>query len=193
VPHPDLRLDEPLNENELWILSFYRTSEISGSLFFGKLARTLRPGPIQIDMTKHFADEAQHAWYWTECIRDLGAKPLKLADAYQDQYASTAGMPANLMEVLAITQIFERRVINQYTRHVKVPDLKPPIARTLEKIMQDELWHIDWVKKALESLEPEYGKGTIEQTIERFRAADREVYANTMKEHEERLRALFGD
>lgn len=183
----------PLDENELWLLSFYRTSEISGSLFFGKLARTLRPGPIQIDMTKHFADEAQHAWYWTECIRELGAQPMKLADAYQDQYASTAGMPANLMEVLAITQIFERRVINQYTRHAKAPGLKLPVARTLEKIMQDELWHIDWVKKALESLEPEYGRATIEETIERFRAADREVYARTMREHEERLRTLFGE
>jgi len=189
VPPADPRHDE----NELWLLSFYRTSEISGSLFFGKLARTLRSGPIQIDMTKHFADEAQHAWYWTECIRDLGAKPLKLSDAYQDQYASTAGMPANLMEVLAITQVFERRVINQYTRHVKSLDLKPPIARTLEKIMQDELWHLSWVKQALETMEPEYGRETIEKTIERFRAADREVYANTMKEHEERLRALFRD
>ena len=66
---PRERPDPPLSENELWLLSFYRTSEISGSLFFGKLARTLRPGPIQIDMTKHFADEANHAWYWTECIR----------------------------------------------------------------------------------------------------------------------------
>ena len=182
-----------LPDDEHWVLSYYRTSEINGSLFFGRLARTLKPSPIQHDLTKHFADEAQHAWYWTECIRDLGAKPMKLADAYQDQYASTAGMPANLMEVLAITQVFERRVINQYTRHVKSPDLRLPIARTLEKIMQDELWHIEWVKKALESLEPEYGRATIEQTIERFRAADREVYANTMKEHEERLRALFGN
>ena len=187
MPPADPRHDE----NELWLLSFYRTSEISGSLFFGKLARTLRPGPIQVDMTKHFADEAQHAWYWTECIRDLGAKPLKLADAYQDQYASAAGMPANLMEVLAITQVFEKRVIHQYTRHVKSPDLKAPIARTLGKIMQDELWHLSWVKQALESMEPEYGRETIEKTIERFRAADREVYANTMKEQEERLRALF--
>jgi len=95
--------------------------------------------------------------------------------------------------VLAITQVFERRVINQYTRHVKSLDLKPPIARTLEKIMQDELWHLSWVKQALETMEPEYGRETIEKTIERFRAADREVYANTMKEHEERLRALFRD
>lgn len=182
---------EKIREGELWLLSFYRTSEISGSLFFGKLARTLRPGPIQIDMTKHFADEASHAWFWTECIREMGSEPLKLSDAYQDQYVSAAGMPANLMEVLAITQVFERRVINQYTRHARLPDLAGPVARTLERIMQDELWHIEWVKKALESMEPEYGKETIERTLERLRAADREVYLKTTQEHEQRLDALF--
>ena len=30
-----------LPEHELWMLSFYRTSEISGALFFGRLARSL--------------------------------------------------------------------------------------------------------------------------------------------------------
>lgn len=179
-------------DDELWILSYYRSSEISGALFFGKLARTVRPGPIQLDLTKHFADEAQHAWYWTDCIRELGGAPLKLTDAYQDQYVAAAGLPANIMEVLAITQVFERRVIHQYTRHASAPDLAEPIVRTLEKIMKDEVWHIQWVKDALASLEPEYGKETIEATVERFRAADREVYAKTSQEHEQRLDRLFG-
>src|SRR5207244_5261114 len=106
-------------------LSFYRTSEISGSLFFGRLARSMKPGPIQRDMTKHFSDEALHAWYWTSCIENLGAQPLKLREAYQDQYLAAAGMPANLMEILAITQIFERRVVNQYARHSRLSNVDP--------------------------------------------------------------------
>jgi bacterioferritin (cytochrome b1) len=191
VPHPEKTSGPSRGEDERWLLSFYRTSEISGSLFFGKLARTLRPGPIQVDMTKHFADEASHAWFWTACICEMGGEPLKLSDAYQDQYVAAAGMPANLMEVLAITQVFERRVINQYTRHARLPDLAAPVARTLERIMKDELWHIEWVKKALESMEAEYGKEEIEKTLERLRAADREVYLKTTQEHEQRLEALF--
>jgi len=181
-----------LPEHELWLLSFYRTSEISGALFFGRLARSLRSSAIQVDMSKHFADEAQHAWYWTRCIHDLGAQPLKLDDAYQDQFAGAAGVPANLMEVLAITQVFERRVISQYARHRRVEGLHPLVGETLDRIMQDERWHIDWVQKALESMEPEYGRETIEATVRRFWEADREVYQRTVQEHEQRIGALLG-
>ncbi len=180
-----------LNENELWLLSFYRTSEISGSLFFGRLARSMKPGPIQRDMTKHFADEALHAWYWTSCIEKLGAQPLKLTEAYQDQYLVAAGMPANLMEVLAITQIFEKRVINEYARHSRIPDVDPVVRETLDKITADERWHIEWVRKALGTMEADYGKELIEKTLKRFWQADRQVYSKTMKEHEERVQYLL--
>ena len=180
-----------LNENDLWILSLYRASEINGSLFFGRLARVLRPGKIQIDLTKHFADEAQHAWYWTKCIEELGAEPLKLGEAYQDRYVAVTGIPANLMEVLAVTQVFEQRVVNQYARHLQVPELEPAVGATLGRIMQDERWHLEWVRKALESLEPKYGREEIQATIRRFREADREVYERALQEHEERLAGLL--
>jgi len=180
-----------MTENERWLLSFYRTSEISGALFFGRLARAMRPGPVQIDMTKHFADESQHAWYWTDCINQFGVTPLKLNDSYQDQYVSACGIPANLMEVLAITQVFEKRVIHQYARHIRVPGLDARIVATIDRIMNDEKWHIEWVRGALKALEPDYGKAEIEATKKKFGEADREVYAKTMKEHEERIGELF--
>src|SRR5262245_66453279 len=85
-----------LPENDLWLLSYYRTSEISGALFFGQVARTLRPGPLQADVTHHFADEANHAKYWTRCIEDLGHNAEKLSGSYQDQYLEAVGLPANL-------------------------------------------------------------------------------------------------
>jgi hypothetical protein len=178
------------DENTLWILSFYRTSEISGALFFGRLAKSMKPGPIQHDMTKHFADESQHAWYWTSCIDEMGANPLHIDQAYQDMYISAAGMPANLMEVLALTQIFEQRVIGQYTLHGRVPGLQAPIKRTLDKIMVDERWHIEWVGKALQRMELDYGRGYIEETLRRYHEADQEVYRQTLEEHAARLDAL---
>jgi len=180
----------PIAQNELWLLSFYRVSEISGALFFGRLARTIAPGPIQRDMTKHFADESLHAWYWTDCIARLGAQPLKLERTYQDQYLSQAGLPANPMEILALTQVFEQRVANQYGRHMAVPDLRPEVRETLERIIQDERWHIQWVGEALVALESEYGREEIRAALERFRAADKEVYRQTVAEHEQRLKDL---
>jgi len=179
-----------INENELWLLSFYRTSEISGALFFGRLAKTIRDGAIQRDMTKHFADEAQHAWLWSSCIERMGGEPLKLDAAYQDQYLAAAGMPANLMEVLAITQVFEKRVIGQYARHAQVAEIPAPVGETIARIMEDEKWHIEWIGDALKRMESDYGAAEIAATLARFRDADREVYSRTMREHEERLQHL---
>lgn len=181
-----------ISENELWILSFYRVSEISGALFFGRLARALRPGPIQEDMTKHFSDEAVHAWFWTDCIERLGAKPLKLDASYQDQYLAAAGMPTNMMEILSITQVFERRVINQYKRHRAVAGLHPVERATIDRIMQDERWHIKWIRDALRGMEPEYGRDHIDATLKRYMEADIEVYKKTMAEHEARVQHLIG-
>ena len=180
-----------IHENELWILSFYRRSEISGALFFGRLAQTVRAGAIQRDLTKHFSDESLHAWYWTDCIEKLGAKPIALDHSYQDQYIEAAGLPGNIMEILAITQVFEKRVIGQYALHRALPGLPPEVESTLQRIMQDEKWHIQWVGDALVSLEAEYGKEHIAKTIERYAAADRKVYERTLDEHSGRLEALI--
>jgi len=179
-----------LDENHRWLLSFYRSSEISGSLFFGRLARSMKPSPIQADMTKHFSDEAQHAWYWTSCINQLGAEPIKLSSAYQDQYLTAAGAPSNMMEILAITQIFEKRVVNQYARHSRIPGINPIVRETLSRIMLDEKWHIQWISEALQAMEPKYGKDLINQTLKRFYEADAEVYRKTTQEHEQRLAHL---
>ena len=179
-----------IDENLQWILSFYRSSEISGALFFGQLARALKPSAIQCDMTRHFADEAQHARYWTECLEELDAEPLKLGMSYQDQYIASAGMPTNLMEILAITQVFENRVITQYNLHAATDDLPQAVQDTLKVIMTDEHWHLEWIRGALISMEADYGKDNIRQTLKRFTDADREVYQKTILEHHERINHL---
>jgi hypothetical protein len=180
-----------ITSNDLWLLSFYRTSEISGSLFFGRLARSIKPGPTQRDMTKHFADEAAHAWHWTRCIESLGESPIKLNHAYQDSYLEAAGLPANLMEVLALTQVFEQRVIGQYALHAKVPNLHPEVKVTLSTIMTDERWHIHWIARALAELEKDYGAAEIEAALSRFRQADRVVYQNAADEHGDQIANLL--
>lgn len=179
-----------IDENLHWILSFYRTSEISGALFFGELARSLRPSAIQQDMTRHFADEANHARIWTDCLEKLGVRPLKLSTAYQNQYLAAAGMPTNLMEILAITQVFEKRVVAQYALHRRSPDVPGVVAGTIDTIMEDEKWHIEWIRDALKDMEDDYGAANIRDTLRRFTLADREVYQQTAREHAERIGEL---
>ncbi len=179
-----------LSENERWLLSYYRTSEIAGAMFFARLAKSIRDPEIQRDMTKHFADESQHAWYWSDCLERLDSKPIRVSDAYQDQYFDAVGIPANLMEVLAITQVFEQRTINHYAGHGKRGDVHPLVRETIGKIMGDEGWHLRWVSAALRNMEPEYGREHVRQTLARFVRADEEVYRKTLKEHDDRVREL---
>ncbi len=175
------------DDHEQWLLSYYRHSEIAGSLFFGRLARSIRKPEIQHDLTRHYADEAQHAWLWTDCMRELETAPLRIGSAYQDQYLEAAGIPSNLMEVLAITLTFEKRVIRQYAEHRLIPGTSPAILTTISRIMEDERWHIEWVSRALKNMHPQYGETYIQDTLERYRHADEEVYAKTMQEYAEQL------
>ena len=179
----------PVAENELWLLSYYRSSEINGALFFGRVARTVR-GPLQVDVTHHFADEASHASYWTQCIADLGHTAIKQNRSYQDQYLEAVGAPASLMEVMAITQVFEKRVIGQYHRHLRLPGTHPEVRQTIDRIMRDERWHVKYVREALAAMADRYGPELIEETLARYTAADEEVYAKTLAEYGERIAFL---
>jgi hypothetical protein len=178
-----------VSENERWLLSYYRSSEINGALFFGRVARTVR-GPLLVDITHHFTDEANHANYWTKCLDDMDLTPIPQNRAYQDQYLESVGMPANLMEVMAITQVFEKRVIGQYHQHQRFKGTHPLARQTIEKIMVDERWHVKYVREALQDMANKYGAELIEQTLARFTAADEEVYAKTLLEYGQRLEFL---
>lgn len=175
-----------LSENDLWLLSYYRASEINGAVFFGRVARIVR-GPLQVDVTHHFADEANHADYWTKCISDLGHLPLKQNRAYQDRYLDAVGVPANLMEVMAITQVFEKRVIGIYRQHLRVPGIHPAVRQTIDRIMLDERWHVEYVRDALIEMRDRYGADVIDRTLARYTQADEQVHAETLAEHGERL------
>ena len=176
-----------LNENQLWLLSFYRLSEINGAEFFAKLAKIIRDPKISADLTRHFSEEAQHAWYFTDLIHKLGHTPIPMNRAYQDQYLDHIGVPANMMEILAITQVFERRVINHYAKQSRLQQKIPQISQTFDLIMDDEYWHLKWVNEALTQLEPRFGKDNIEKTIKHYWEIDKDIYSKLTLEHEQRF------
>lgn len=174
----------PLSDNDLWVINYYRSSEIKGALFFGRVARIVR-GPLQVDVTHHFADEASHANYWTQCLDDLGYTR-RQTKCYQDQYLEAAGLPASLMEVMAITLVFEKRVIRLYHQHLRSAP-HPRVRQTIEQIMRDERWHVKYVRDALQEMTARYGADLISETLARYTAADEDVWAKTLAEYGDRM------
>lgn len=182
---------DSIKEQERWMMSFYRHSEITGAMFFGKIAACMPSGPIQVNLNKHFADESMHSWYWTKAMEELGYKPIRIASAYQDAYLDAGGLPVNMMEILALTNVFEKRVIKQYVHHMKIPNLNPVIKETFNKIVEDEKWHVYWINQALKTYTQKYGEDKVNEKIQHYKKADEEVYKDFVIEHRERLDSVI--
>jgi hypothetical protein len=179
--------ERTLTPNEEFVINFYRYSELTGSIFFGGLARAVPDGPIMIDLTRHYADEARHAQLWTACLVSLGATPRKVARAYQDGYLAAAGLPVNITEILAVTYVFERRVTDQYGRHLRAPSLHPAIKRNLRDILRDEGWHLHWIGKELDRIAERDGPDRVNEALTRYRTADQKVFSTALQELETHL------
>ena len=171
-----------ITENELWLLSYYRESELAGSLLMGRLARETDDGDLRVRLTEHCAEEARHAWAWTETILKVGGMPKRVSETYQSRYHAAVGNPSNLLEVLALTQIFERRVVRHFRAHLSWPGTHPEVARTLQQLIDEEAGHIRWVKDRLDAYAAANGETVVEEMLDRFKRIDEQVY-NELKEY----------
>jgi len=170
-----------ISENDLWILSYYRESELAGGLIMGRLARETDDDDLRVHLTEHCAEEAHHAWLWTECILNVGGTPKRVAETYQTRYYAEIGMPTSLLEILTLTQVFERRVIKHFRAHLKWPNTHPAVAATLHRMIEDEVGHISWVKDRLDRYAAEKGEALVTDTMRRFTEVDERVYDAAMR------------
>lgn len=170
-----------ISENDLWILSYYRESELAGGLVMGRLARETDDDDLRVHLTEHCAEEAHHAWLWTECILKVGGTPKRVAETYQTRYYAEIGMPTSLLEILTLTQVFERRVIKHFRAHLKWPNTHPEVAATLQRMIEDEIGHISWVKDRLDRYAAEKGEAVVSETMRRFTEVDERVYEAAMR------------
>ena len=170
-----------ISENDLWILSYYRESELAGGLIMGRLARETDDDDLRVHLTEHCAEEAFHAWLWTQTILKVGGTPRRVAETYQTRYYAEIGTPTSLLEILALTQVFERRVIRHFRAHLKWPNVHPVVVETLHKMIEDEVGHISWVKDRLDRYAAEKGEAIVAETMRRFTEADERVYEAAMR------------
>ncbi len=165
-----------ISENELWLLSYYRESELAGALLMGRLARETDDDDLRVRLTEHCAEEARHAWAWTEAILKVGGTPRRVSETYQSRYHAAVGNPSNLLEVLALTQIFERRVVRHFKAHLAWPGTHPEVAKTLQLLIDEEVGHIRWVKDRLDAYATVHGELVVREMLNRFQGIDEQVY-----------------
>jgi acyl carrier protein len=147
----------------------------------GRLARETDDDDLRVHLTQHCAEEANHAWLWTETILKVGGTPRRVAETYQTRYYAEIGTPTSLLEILALTQVFERRVIRHFRAHLKWPNTHPVVAQTLQRMIDDEVGHISWVKDRLDRYAAERGHAIVADTMRRFTEVDERVYATAMR------------
>jgi hypothetical protein len=131
--------------NLVWKLNWFRQSELEGSLLLGRMVRVAGNGELIARLMKHCADEARHGELWSVCIRELNLPYIRIHRSYQSFFLEYGGTPSSLIEVLAFTQIFERRVHKVFTDELATPGLSSPARATFETMIHDEKEHLEWV------------------------------------------------
>jgi bacterioferritin (cytochrome b1) len=171
----------------LLTLNFYRDAELQGARLLLNLHRHLRDPESQVNLTRHLADETRHAWLWTKRMVELGGTPTAVASGYQRRMGRLAGVPRDVMELLALTIVAEKRAIDRYRRHAARSDVDAGTLEVLKAVTGDEQWHLAWVEQKLRDLAEANGQPQRTcQLLERYQAVDREVYA-TFEADEARL------
>jgi hypothetical protein len=146
-----------ITERELWLLNFYRNSELHGALLMGRLARTLSDSTLLLQTTRHCATEAHHAALLSEAIVELGGGLDPTITPVQEHYSAAGGIPKALADLLVLSETLEQRVLTTYRAHLERSDVHPVVRRTIAGILEemehehgDE--HAGWMDRALHSL-----------------------------------------
>src|SRR6476469_1043281 len=165
-----------ISMNELWLLSFYRESELAGGLLMGRLAQQTDDDDLRVRLTEHCAEETRHAWAWTEAILEVGGKPLRVRETYQSRYHALLGDPSSILEVLALTQVFEKRVMRHFRKHLNWPGTHPVVKRTLQQLMDDEVDHVRWVKDRLDAHAALFDEHVATEMLDHYQRVDDQIY-----------------
>lgn len=169
-------MESQISNEELFILSFYRASELAGGLLLGKVAFHTDIDELRSPLTRHAAEEVEHGWLWTKAIRELGLIPLKVTHTYQTEYGKEFGMPTRMIEILGLTQVLEKRVLTHFNFHLQQKNLHPVVEATLKKMIEDETGHLSWIKVKLDAYANSGHAEEVDDLMKRLHAVDEVAY-----------------
>ncbi len=159
------------------VMSYYRDAELHGATLLLRLIKLIDDDPdAQVKLSLHLAEETQHAWLWTNRIKELGGEPMKILDGYQKRIGMRT-VPRSLLDLLALTVVVEERSYARYQEHAQRPGVDDGTLNVLREVTKDEKWHIAWMRgKLFQVAEQEGGAEKAEAAIEKYRAIDEQVY-----------------
>ena len=170
-----VRTAPEIGDRELGFLNFYRASELHGGLILGQVARRTRDASLAGDLLRHSAEEIEHARLWNDTIRAVGGRVAPVRDTYQTRYARALGAPVGVLQVLALTQVFERRVYRHFVEHLRRPGTHPAVRATLRRMIEEEKGHLTWVKRWLDQQALTRGD-EVRDVMRRYAELDARVY-----------------
>ena len=171
-----------ISNTELRWLNFYRASELHGGLLLGQLVRRVRDPDLMLDLTRHSAEEIVHAQLWTETILAVGGRPRPVRDTYQARYSADVGFTTSALDVLTLTQVFERRVYRHFIDHARRPGTHPEVRRTLLRMIDEEKSHLEWVKRWLDE-QAERRPHAVRDRMRHFSRVDERVYQRLITDY----------
>jgi demethoxyubiquinone hydroxylase (CLK1/Coq7/Cat5 family) len=163
-------------------LNFYRASELHGGLVLGQLVRRVRDPRLMLSLTRHSAEEIAHAQLWTETILAVGGRPAPVRATYQQRLAQRVGAVSSVFQVLALTQVFERRVYRHFIDHARLAGTHPTVRAMLDRMVEEEKEHLSWVRDWLEE-EAESRGVVLKRVLREYAATDRFVYDELLREY----------
>jgi hypothetical protein len=175
----------PEIRNLAWRLNWYRQSELEGALLLGRMVRAASDSFLVRKLTRHAADEARHAALWADAIAEAGLPTIRIFRSYQSLYGDHGAMPIGMQEVLAFTQIFERRVHKRFTTELHQSDLPAPARKAFENMIADESDHLEWVLGWLRA------QADSEALLQKYQSIDLAVYHDVLP-YENRLWEITG-
>ena len=184
----------PVDPRMIHLFSYYRDAELRGASLLLKLIMRVDDPETQTKLSLHLADETRHVWLWTKHIADLGCTPVPIDDGYQTRIGRSVGIPKSLVDLFALTVVVEERAQRRYITHAQRPDVDPQTLHILHEVTKDEKWHIGWIKGKLNELAAANGgPEKALATLERYRAIDREVFADLEAKEREAFGFSFSD
>jgi bacterioferritin (cytochrome b1) len=178
------------NAYDILLFNYYREAELRGADLILRLINRMDDLGLQEKLARHLADETNHAWLWTERIRALGGVPVRIDNGYHRHLRRKTGLPANLLDLVALTYVVEERSRKRYEEHAARPGVDPDTLTVLNELQADEKRHLTWVAEKLANMAESEGQEKVSAALNRYRGLEAEAFAEMLADEQRALQEI---